>query len=645
MNKTVNYRDFGAVGDGVTNDFFAIKAAHDYANSHGLSVVANGEDTYLISDTRDEAGNVYSVEIKTNVDWRGAKIIIDDRAFRHYDGTGVTDKDVFVILPDSEPRIIEDKNLLSKILGTGFNKSTERIVIPGVDYPVMIIPYDSSNRVYRRRGFNSYVGGVTHEVIVLDKDGYIDPETKLFFDYKSLDAIKVFRLDEPRITIENATFTTIASHYDMLVRDEDGKVISRRSGYIQRGIEIMRSFTTAKNLAHYVEGEITLAEQASGILGPVYNGFYGTTNVHGVTFEDCILTARRCFRRNNVPGAGNGTTGTYDYTVLESNKVVFKNCIQSNFWIKIDMQTGEITPVSEGTPGAQLSMTPTSYGNINFKIYWGLGGSNYTKNLEFIGSTMSRFDAHAGIMNGRIVDSTVTAISLVGGGDMLVENTRWFGEGIRKGDALLTLRSDYASPWDGKITLRNVKAYIHTEKPSFLIGHSYLNWYCGYDSCYPSLEVENLEYYDTATGKKLPGGYEIFLSRASMSEEPGLHLSTTVNTHPIYATVDNDQDGFIDGTDIPFDGTTDKAGIEVTDSYKNLNPVRPPEYIKITENHADISYLVYDTSKFGVSDGKYYSDEDSRGGFFGGTKFYYGNGESDYYPGTDHKNTKTFKFT
>ena len=28
----VRYSDFGAIGDGVANDFAAIKAAHDYAN-------------------------------------------------------------------------------------------------------------------------------------------------------------------------------------------------------------------------------------------------------------------------------------------------------------------------------------------------------------------------------------------------------------------------------------------------------------------------------------------------------------------------------------------------------------------------------------------------------------------------------------
>ena len=33
----VSYKEFGAVGDGVTNDFAAIRAAHAYANENGIA--------------------------------------------------------------------------------------------------------------------------------------------------------------------------------------------------------------------------------------------------------------------------------------------------------------------------------------------------------------------------------------------------------------------------------------------------------------------------------------------------------------------------------------------------------------------------------------------------------------------------------
>ena len=38
--KYVSYEDFGAIGDGVTDDMPAIVKAHEYANTEGLPVRA-----------------------------------------------------------------------------------------------------------------------------------------------------------------------------------------------------------------------------------------------------------------------------------------------------------------------------------------------------------------------------------------------------------------------------------------------------------------------------------------------------------------------------------------------------------------------------------------------------------------------------
>ena len=51
MNKTVTYEQFGAVGDGVTDDFGAIRAAHEYANEHSLDVHATEGKTYYVCKT------------------------------------------------------------------------------------------------------------------------------------------------------------------------------------------------------------------------------------------------------------------------------------------------------------------------------------------------------------------------------------------------------------------------------------------------------------------------------------------------------------------------------------------------------------------------------------------------------------------
>ena len=48
--KYVNYEDFGAVGDGVTDDFDAIEAAHNYANANGLEVKTKSDATYYVGE-------------------------------------------------------------------------------------------------------------------------------------------------------------------------------------------------------------------------------------------------------------------------------------------------------------------------------------------------------------------------------------------------------------------------------------------------------------------------------------------------------------------------------------------------------------------------------------------------------------------
>ena len=49
-------------------------------------------------------------------------------------------------------------------------------------------------------------------------------------------------------------------------------------------------------------------------------------------------------------------------------------------------------------------------------VYWGIAGSSYCKNMTYDGCMLSRFDAHAGIYNGKIINSTINAVEIIGGG-------------------------------------------------------------------------------------------------------------------------------------------------------------------------------------------------------------------------------------
>ena len=72
----------------------------------------------------------------------------------------------------------------------------------------------------------------------------------------------------------------------------------------------------------------------------------------------------------------------------------------------------------------------------------------------------------------------------------------------------------------------------------------------------------------------------------------------------------------------------------------NLNKIRPPKYFKVVNNvneNGEIIGKYYVKNTVGVSDGGWYRDEstpDTMGGFFGNTKFIYGNGDGEFVIGT-----------
>src|SRR5699024_5966636 len=69
--KTVNYRMFGAVGDGKNDDGKQIEAAHAYANKQNIPV-ANFNGEYWIGATRN-------IVIQTDVNWGASVFHIDEK--------------------------------------------------------------------------------------------------------------------------------------------------------------------------------------------------------------------------------------------------------------------------------------------------------------------------------------------------------------------------------------------------------------------------------------------------------------------------------------------------------------------------------------------------------------------------------------
>ena len=542
--KYVTYEEFGAVGDGVTEDFAAIKAAHDYANEHGLPVIADGSKTYYICDTRIN-GKVEIITIKTDVDWNGAKIIIDDTELDAWDKTNRHNSNVFRIASDYELKTLsraneEDSKLLKSLGAVGEKLGTKNIPL-NLGYPALINLFDEDDRVYKRKGYSSAGGMTKHEVILLDKDGNVDESTPFMFDYDQVTKIDIHRTDVKPITVKNAEIITRASRYSTFDYNTKGEFVIK--AYFARGLSVSRSYTTVEGVKHYVENEITIQENIASNFhygGSAYGGFFNGSFANEITFKDCILTGRRCYRTPAGLTNYNGTMGTYDFGAGNVNKIRLINCIQSNFYV--DNTTAKV-PTADSKPENIVFSMSTAPGT-GARICWGIGGTNFCKNMEYIGCTLSRFDAHCGLLNGKIIDCNINFVAAVGKGTLQIENTKWLspGEGVVN-NSFIYLRDDYGSPWNGTISIKDC-VLENSDGDTNLVFHNYANWYFGYTCYFPNLDIDNLTLTNTKEGNK----FNLFRP--------------------------HNWDG-VDVKGETIDGVT-----------KNENPVVPPKFITIKNNKA-----------------------------------------------------------
>ena len=548
--KFVTYEQFGAIGDGVANDFAAINSAHEYANENGLEVRADDSKTYRISDTRID-GKVVTVKIRTNVYWGNANFIIDDSELHAWDGTGMCGANIFEVVSDYPDINTTDSELLSKLYGIG--PETKKVDL-GLGYPAMIVPFNEEYRVYRRRGSSYANGGAyQHEVVLLDKDGNIDPDTPLMFTYDKVTRLQIFRTDMEHLVIDGGIFTTKASKDNVFAYNKDGKYVIKDS-YFGRGLIVSRSYTVVKNLKHYVTNEVTIQEQIESDFrygGAHYSGFFYAKNSTDVTFENCVLTGRRCYRTPEGLTNYAGTMGTYDFGAFSMNKIRLVGCDQCNFYV--NKYTAEA--VDENHPDAVLSMD-CMIAPKWAKICWGIGGTNFCKNMEYINSRLSRFDAHAGLYHGKVIDSTVNAISVVGNGNMIVENTRFVSGGLGSvNNSFFYLRDDYGSTWDGDMLIKDCT--IETNEDYFFIANViWANWDYGYKCYLPSMTIDNL----VVKGK--PETKVHLIRREFIEKEPRLHLPT------------------------------------LTNGDENVNAVVPSRYIKVLNNNTNQVYYLIDSPVF-----------------------------------------------
>ena len=430
MDK-VFYKDFGAVGDGIADDFYAVRAAHAYANEHGLPVHAERGASYRFG----KGSGTDTITIMTDTFWHGARIIFDDSEMRY----GMPEYTTPIITVASSHTPITygeaDAPIHSIVKGAdnvGF--------APG--YRAMVVLYNDNVRQYiRNAGIISDNGTAQHEFVMVDKDGNIDPTTPLQWTYETITKLEVINVEDAPITIsgdddKRGIIETISNHAPTMDR------------YLTRVIMIKRSNLTFKNVRHMVTHE-DLSDE-----GAPYNGFTHVAKCEHIRFENLTLQRYKVFDTHYR---------SYEIRGTLANDVVWSNSDMSNFF------------------------APDGY-----TVHQGMMGTNYCKNLLLDHVQFNTFDCHHGCYNVTIRDSRLVYVSAIGEGTLRIENCEFY---ICNHCIAVWLRSDYGATWYGDLIMKNISVkYSDRNNYIALVNAYWMDHWFGYPCKLPeNIYLENLK--------------------------------------------------------------------------------------------------------------------------------------------------------
>jgi hypothetical protein len=361
------------------------------------------------------------------------------------DDTDVADRTVPVFLISSSLQPFKPDGIYSLKKNQGkINLSLPRTSIITVN--------NSQVKQYIRFGKNQNNGSPQTDIFIIDNNGNVDSNAPIIWDFDQITDITALPIDDKKLTIKGGRFTTMANRAES------------KYTYYHRNISIKRSNVIVDGLEHRITGE---QEH-----GAPYAGFLFINNCAYVTVQNTILTGHKTYQ--TIGAAGEPVSmGTYDIGVNRALNVSFVNCKQTN--------------------------------DINDTEYWGIIASNFSKNLVYDNCTFSRFDAHMGVANATIRNSTLghQGINAIGSGTFIVENSTIYSRN------LINLRSDYGSTWQGDFIIRDCVFVPSDDKkisPS-IIGGSYSGEHDFGYTCYlpERISIENLKIEDAIQPENYKG--------------------------------------------------------------------------------------------------------------------------------------------
>ena len=415
----VTYEMFGAKGDGKTDDFASMRAAHEYANENGLEVHATAGREYYIGNSTEGR----SIPVRTNTYWHGARLIFDDSGIKAHKACGCPDckernTPIFHIEPTLPKADVTDAVRASLPLNSAFDgEGTSKIENWPLDYDALVHIKSDERKVFIRVGANADAGDSINEVLLVHKDGVIDPTTPVTWNYKSMTSAIAINAEETPVTLDGggATVLTVAN------RSEDNGYY-----YFARNILVTRSNTKVCNFVHVVEEEQEFRAPYKGILR--------TELSNNVTYENIILQAAR---RKFV--ASNNQQGTYEIGAFISNDIKFYNVNASNFFA---------TGAAHDYRRYGILHTAGQVGNR------GMMGTNYCRNFHFKNCRLVNFDSHKGMGNLTVENCEFQTMLIMGAGNVLIKDTVCYADNHK---TMVLYRNDYGASFRGNITFDGVE--------------------------------------------------------------------------------------------------------------------------------------------------------------------------------------------
>ena len=425
--RNIYYEDFGAKGNGKTNDFEAIQSCHAYANEYGHTVNARTGKTYYIGKTGGK-----TVIVKTDVNWNGCTFTFDDSLIKVCLDSSICggynkcedckNRTASIFTLEYDKPVVSVKDALSAHIAAnggifgGYGEADNTLKIDNwpLNYDALVHMATAERKIWVRKGLNADSGDEMGEVVLIHADGTIDPTTPFTWDYTSIAWANAYPADDKPITINGggAFINTIANE------PEDSEYIS-----FGRNISVERSNVTITNINHRLIE--TIPERAP------YAGILYVSHATNVQFSDITLDMHKGRFGNN--GA---QQGSYEIGGYASHDLRYFNINVIDFFTD-----GSDDDFVDGAGNL------TTEGGINFR---GMMGTNYCRNFYFKGCQLNSFDAHKGLGNLLIEDCTYNSILIMGSGDVVIRNTTVY---VDESQNFMSMRQDYGASYRGTLTL------------------------------------------------------------------------------------------------------------------------------------------------------------------------------------------------